>query len=281
MASDKSSTPPASLPHRGVRIFTYPKTIFLWPTLLASLISAVVMIGSGNQTLDPKKAVAATAGAEAHAEPAHDGAPATSEQAAGDHKPQRRFTSPQNLAGFLFITVFFVNLIIMSIDFPRFTIIALILGAAAFLFLSLYVNVYFNIVPPFVRLLEHVFAVANAQFYLTIAVCILLTLGIIWATRYLDYWVILPNEILHNHGPFSDLERFPTTNLKFDKEIPDILEYALLGSGRLVLHIYGHPKSYVLDNVLWIDSKESELKKITSRMEVRITTDSEAAQDTE
>ena len=45
----------------------------------------------------------------------------------------------------------------------------------------------------------------------------------------------MPNEILHHHGPLSDLERFPTMNLKFDKEIPDVLEYALLGSGRLVL----------------------------------------------
>lgn len=245
---------------------------------MAALISAVVMIGSGNKTFDPTKVSAAPAAGEVKAEPVSEtaapGAVSTTV------RPVRRFTSPQNLAGFLFITVFFLNLIIMSIDFPRFTIIALILGAAALLFLSLYVNVYFNIVPPFVSLLERVFAVANAQFYLIIALSILVTLGIIYATRYLDYWVILPNEILHNHGPFSDLERFPTTNLKFDKEIPDILEYALLGSGRLVLHIYGHPKSYVLDNVLWIDAKESELKKITSRMEVRITTDSEAAQDT-
>ncbi len=66
-------------------------------------------------------------------------------------------------------------------------------------------------------------------------------------------------------------------NLKFDKEIPDILEYALLRAGRLVLHVQNERKAIVLDNVLWIDAKENELKKLMSRMEVRITSDQEAA----
>jgi hypothetical protein len=240
--------------------------------MVAALISAIIMVITHDDVSDPRKsdqpvAAPAAAGGAAAATPAEPAPPI-----------KRRFTSPQNLAGTLFAVVFFLNLIILSIDFPRFTIIALILGAAAFIFLLLYLNVYFNVLPPLVAFLENIFAIANATFYFMIATAILVTLAVIWLTRYLDYWVILPNEILHNHGPFSDLERFPTTNLKFDKEIPDILEYALLGSGRLVLHIFGHPKAYVLDNVLWIDSKEAELKQIMSRLEVRITTDQETVQ---
>jgi hypothetical protein len=106
---------------------------------------------------------------------------------------------------------------------------------------------------------------------------IIVLLIIIWVTRYLDYWEVLPNEILHHHGPLSDLERFPTMNMKFDKEIPDILEYLLLRSGRLVLHFAGEKTAVVLDNVLWIDRIEDELKKLLSRMEVRVTTDQETA----
>jgi hypothetical protein len=277
MASDaksmNTSGTAGSFPHRGIRIFTYPKTIFLWPTMVAALISAIIMVITHNDVSDPRAdqrqtTVSATA------------ASAPDAPAASTTPVKRRFTSPQNLAGTLFITVFFLNLLVMSIDFPRFTIIALILGAAALVFLLLYLNVYFNVLPPLVEFLENIFAIANATFYFLIATAVLVTLGIIWLTRYLDYWVILPNEILHNHGPFSDLERFPTTNLKFDKEIPDILEYALLGSGRLVLHIFGHPKAYVLDNVLWIDSKEAELKQIMSRLEVRITSDQETVRET-
>jgi hypothetical protein len=281
MATDakKSPPPPQAFPPRGLRIFTYPKTIFLWPTMLVAIIAAIIMYASGNHTADPRKAPPpATAEArDVQAQRAAPPAAAPAEGQAPAQNPPRRFSTPQNIAGLLFCLVFFLNILIISVDFPRFTIIALILSIIAAVFILLYVNVYFNIIPPLVDFLEHIYGVANATFYLLIATAILINFAVIWVTRYLDYWVIMPNEILHNHGPFSDLERFPTLQLKFDKEIPDILEYALLGSGRLVLHVQGQPTAFVLDNVLWIDAKEEQLKKIMSRLEVRVTTDQEAA----
>ena len=101
--------------------------------------------------------------------------------------------------------------------------------------------------------------------------------AIIYVTRYLDYWEILPNEILHHHGPLSDLERFPTMNLKFDKEIPDVLEYLFLGSGRLVLHVTERARRRSCWTTCCSSTrKEEALKKLMSRMEVRVTTDQEA-----
>ena len=82
-----------------------------------------------------------------------------------------------------------------------------------------------------------IYAVANKGFYFMVFVTLMLVFAVIYVTRWLDYWEILPNEILHHHGPLSDLERYPTMNLKFDKEIPDVLEWAMLGAGRLVLHV--------------------------------------------
>jgi hypothetical protein len=266
MATDAKSAAPAPAPKQnGLRIFTYPKTIFIWPTLLAAIVSAIIMYASGNHTNDPRKDVRAENAAAA----------AAGDTASPPKAEPRRFTAPQNIAGILFLTVLALNLVVMSIDFPRFTIMVVIVGLVALIFGFLYINVYFNLIPALVQFLENIYVVANAAFYMWIATIILFIFGLIWATRYLDYWEILPNEILHSHGPFSDLERFPTMNLKFDKEIPDILEYALLGSGRLILHVYGHPTAFILDNVLWIDAKEVELKKLMSRLDVRITTDQE------
>ncbi len=286
MATEKAPAS-SSFPHRGIRIFTYPKIIFIWPTFLAAVVSAIIMAVTGNDTTDPHRALAQTQ-AVAEASPAKAETKAAEEKTvAGSDvnavdkagipkKIKRRFTTPQNIAGMLFLLVFCLNLLVMSVDFPRFTIIALILGGAAASFLILYLNVYFELLPGVVMILESVYAVANTWFYAMVATVILINFGIVWATRYLDYWVIMPNEILHNHGPFSDLERFPTFNLKFDKEIPDILEYMLLGSGRLILHVANERRAIVLDNVLWIDSKEIELKKVMSRLDVRVTTDQES-----
>ncbi len=115
---------------------------------------------------------------------------------------------------------------------------------------------------------------ANAAFYFVFGTILLMMYGIIFVTRWLDYWEFLPNEILHHHGPWSDLERFPTMNLKFDKEIPDIFEHFLFGSGRLIFHVQNEAKSIVLDNVMHINRKEQALKQIMSRMEVRISPES-------
>jgi hypothetical protein len=283
MSLDPKSTTapsPAPLPQggKGVRIFTYPKIIFIFPTMIVSFICGIGMLLTGDNTVDPTKDLV---NKQVQAAPPKAKATAT---AAGDVQAEvriRRFSSTQNILGMMFMAVFAFNLLVMAIDFPRFTVIALVLLAFALTFFLLWLNVYFDLLPPLVNFLESIYAVANAQFYFLVGTIILLNLGIIWATRYLDYWVIMPNEILHNHGPFSDLERFPTFNLKFDKEIPDILEYALLRAGRIVLHVTTERKAIVLDNVLWLDHKEEELKKLMSRMEVRVTSDQEvAAEDT-
>ena len=106
-----------------------------------------------------------------------------------------------------------------------------------------------------------IYAVANKGFYLMVFVTLMIVFAVIYVTRWLDYWEVLPNEILHHHGPLSDLERYPTMNLKFDKEIPDVLEWVLFGAGRLVLHVPNVAKALVLDNVLFISAKEKVLKK--------------------
>ena len=153
-------------------------------------------------------------------------------------------------------------------------------GIEFLLFFVLWLGEYFqlDLMRPIDALFSSIYAFANAGFYFTYFVMVAILLMLVYVTRWLDFWEVLPNEILHHHGPLSDLERFPTMNLKFDKEIPDILEYLILRSGRLVLHVGNERKSIVLDNVLWIDRKEERLKKLMSRLEVRITSDQEASE---
>ena len=172
------------------------------------------------------------------------------------------------------------NLLTMGIDLPRFSLVAVLFGILFFVFFLLWLGSYFelDLIKPIQIAIAHIYAVANRGFYLMTFVTLMFVFLVIWVTRWLDYWEILPNEILHHHGPLSDLERYPTMNLKFDKEIPDILEYILLGAGRLVLHVPNVSKAIVMDNVLFIDRKEDALKRVMSRLEVRVTTDQEAGE---
>lgn len=275
MSSDAKSTPPPPVKQRGqgIRIFTYPKVIFIFPTLIISLVCAIGMKIIHDETVDPirKAKTEHTKTAEVD-QPVEKISPAMARH--------ERFSTPQNLFGVLFLGVFAFNLLVMGIDFPRFTVVTILLLVLFGLFFILWIGAYFDydLWRPARVILGSVYAVANAGFYFTVALILTTIFGIIFLTRWLDYWEILPNEILHHHGPLSDLERYPTLNLKFDKEIPDLFEYAFLGAGRLVLHVADERKSIVLDNVLFINSKENALKKLMSRLEVRVTTDQEVAE---
>jgi hypothetical protein len=248
----------------------------LYPTAIVALICGLGMSIIHDQTHDPTKPLKLAVNA-GKLSPDHGALPDT---AATNLTKVDRFGTPQNLLAMLFLAMFAFNLLVMALDFPRFTLVAWILGILFALFFILWIGSYFefDLMKPIHAIFASVYAVANKGFYFMVFVTLMVVFTIIYITRWLDYWEILPNEILHHHGPLSDLERYPTMNLKFDKEIPDVLEFALMGAGRLVLHVPNVSKALVLDNVILINHKEQALKKVMSRLDVRITTDQEVGE---
>jgi hypothetical protein len=273
-ASPATSGPNATHHGTGIRIFMWPKVIFLYPTAIVSLICALGMQIIHDQTHDPTKSLK-TAVETKYLTPGQD---VLTDQPATSLDKVERFRTPQNLLAMLFLSMFAFNLLVMALDFPRFSLVAVILAVLFGVFFVLWLGSYFHLdlLKPIHAIFSGIYAVANKGFYYMVFVTLMLVFAVIYVTRWLDYWEVLPNEILHHHGPLSDLERYPTMNLKFDKEIPDVLEWAMLGAGRLVLHVPNVAKALVLDNVLFISAKEKALKSVMSRLEVRVTTDQEA-----
>jgi hypothetical protein len=271
-----SATPIPSGGHHGpgIRIFMWPKVIFLYPTAIVALICALGMSIIHDQTHDPTKSLKSAVDKKYLKE-----ADGLTDQPGTSDKVER-FRTPQNLLAMMFLGMFAFNLLVMALDFPRFSLVAVILAILFALFFILWLGSYFqlDLLKPIHLIFSGIYAVANKGFYFMVFVTLMLVFTVIYVTRWLDYWEVMPNEILHHHGPLSDLERYPTMNLKFDKEIPDVLEWALLGAGRLVLHVPNVSKALVLDNVLFISAKEKALKNVMSRLEVRVTTDQEAGE---
>ena len=94
--------------------------------------------------------------------------------------------------------------------------------------------------------------------------------GVVWLVTRFDYWEFTPNEFIHHHGPFADMQRYPTINLRVDKEIPDICEYLLMRAGRLVLHPVGEDRVIILEIVLNVTRVERQIKGMMSAMDVRL-----------
>ena len=80
---------------------------------------------------------------------------------------------------------------------------AWILAILLALFFLLWIGSYFNfdLMKPIHAIFASIYAVANRGFYLMVFVTLMLVFSIIYVTRWLDYWEVLPNEILHHHGP--------------------------------------------------------------------------------
>ncbi len=255
---------------RGVILVSYPKVVFLYPSLVVAIFAGLYMQIWGNTVMDQPVKVPAVATAPADVVTA-DGAPAVKAAPA-----QEAIINGPTIAAAAFLMTLALNLVIISFDFPRTTSLTLVfLAAAVFLGVMLLSTYKPDLLPFLSNLIKRLHPQANAMFYYCyIAAMLMIYAGVKLNSKF-DYWEVRQNELLHHHGFLSDLERLPTSTLKIDKEIKDIFEYMLLKSGRLILNPGGQQRPIILENVFFIDQKEAQITKLLSSMQVQIAPPSE------
>lgn len=239
MAAAPNAPPPAPAPaaakkkddEKGIILVSYPKIVFLWPAWLVSIVAGLLMYFGG-----------VTEG-----------------------------STTGLIVAWTFLIVLAINLIVLSFDFPRSTslllvavIIALVLGGA------LIVSYKPELLPNVSALILKLHPYVNSTFLLTFSAFMGIIYFTVMVTSRLDYWEVRPNELLHHHGFLSDLERFSSPNLRIDKEINDVFEFILAGSGRLILHPSNQPRAIVLDNVFFINKKEQAITKLLGALQVQV-----------
>ena len=259
------STAPAPDKHtRGVILVSYPKVVFLYPSVIIALVAGLYMQIAGNKAMDATRHTPAAAAAA-------DGAAALPVEEAIKAIP----VGPSMAAGAFLLTLA-LNLVITSFDFPRTTSVTLAaLAAALFLGTMLLITYKPDLVPFATNLIKKLHPQANATFYYCYVIAMLMIYVGVFVNSKFDYWEVRQNEMLHHHVFLSDLERFPTSSLKIDKEIKDIFEYMLLKSGRMILNPAPQQRPIILENVFFIDQKEAQITKLLSSMQVQIAPPSE------
>jgi len=219
--------------HTRIYLVPHPKIVFLYPSLIVAIIAGFYAYLTKNV------------------------------EGRGEH-----------VLSLIFLVVLGINLSVIAFDFPRttsltvfFALLAIAIGA--WFFFTEYPDAW----PAFHRLLVKLTPAANAKFYFLFAAILgLLFLGV-WINTQFDYWEVRQNELLHHHGIWANMERFAAPSLRIDKEINDLIEYLLLGSGRLVLHPSDEKRAVVLDNVFFVNRKEAELTKLLGALQVEVKTD--------
>ena len=168
------------------------------------------------------------------------------------------------VAGIVFALFFFFNLTIIAFDYTRLTSVVIIL---LLVILALVTAMYPGIGDVITDVLSQPLFM-NSTFYWVWAIGIaFLLIGVFIKTRF-DYWEVKNNELLHHHGLLGDVERWPAPNMRNSKEITDVLEFALLRSGRLVLMPAREPRAIVIDNVPNINHIEHNMQKLLSTLRV-------------
>lgn len=189
-------------------------------------------------------------------------------------------TSMADSIGWAFLWLFTLNIVVLSFDFPRTTSLTLffLIMAAALGIVLLAMN-YPDLMPAFFNLVRQIHPEANSTFYFMIAIIFGIIYLFVFIMVRFDYWEVRANELLHHHGFLSSLERYASPNLRITKEIDDVFEYLLLGSGRLVLHPRSETRSFVLENVPFISSKEARITKMLGTLQVSVAPDSTGLPD--
>lgn len=171
----------------------------------------------------------------------------------------------------VFFAIMTLNMVVLAFDFPRTTSLIVFFVIVTLGMGMMLLSIYFpTFVPALSDILKKIEPRVNATFYVCFASMLgLIYIGVFVKIRF-DYWEVRPNELLHHHGFLSSLERYSAPNLRISKEIDDVFEYILLRCGRLIIHPSNEPRAFVLDNVLGIDKKETQITKMLGALQVQI-----------
>ncbi|MEM8667862.1 MAG: hypothetical protein AAGG48_10125 [Planctomycetota bacterium] len=233
--SQPSKSEPSKPARNRILLIPYPKFIFMYPTLIVSIVAAIVLSIGGYSAVDPSTQ-----------------------------------TTPVVMT-VLFLVVFILNTFIIVFDFPRATSLTLVfiistLALGGWLLMSAKPDV----VPSVKDTVTLVRPAANTSFFVFISAAMSLMYAAIFVKVRFNYWELSNNELLHHHGILSDLKRYPAPELRVDKEINDVFEYMLLGAGRLILHPKTENRAIVLDNVLFVSRREEELTRVLGSIKVKL-----------
>jgi hypothetical protein len=175
-------------------------------------------------------------------------------------------STPTHL-GTVWMCIFAFNLLVISFDFTEVVSVMVIALIGVLIFAGLYFD-FLGFIGDFFRDLH---VSMNASFYFTMfGLFSLIYLAVFIKTRF-EYWEFRYNEVIHRRGVFADIKRYSTEDLRWFKEVPDVLERILAGSGRMILTTPRETHPIVIDNVLRIGAIDDKVADILGTKRVTMT----------
>jgi hypothetical protein len=168
--------------------------------------------------------------------------------------------------GTVWMCVFAFNLLVISFDFTE--LISMLVGAL--ILVLVFAGLYFGWLPWIGDFFAGLRIYMNKAFYFaTFGLFSIIYLLVFIRTRF-DYWEFRYNEVIHRRGLFADIKRYSTEDLRWFKEVPDVLERLLAGSGRMILTTPREQNPIVLEHVLRIGTIDEQVADILGTKKVTL-----------
>ena len=166
--------------------------------------------------------------------------------------------SMAEMAGQLWMGVFDLNLLVISADFneERSLIAVLVVTVAVVL------TLWLDALDPVLKSIGAVKPEMNPTFYASIFALFTLIYVFVWIRSYFDYWIFRPTEVVHRTGFFPKMKRYSTEAMRWQKEVPDVLERLLASSGRLVMSTPQETHPIIIEHVLGISTKDDQISRL-------------------
>jgi hypothetical protein len=157
--------------------------------------------------------------------------------------------------GLIFTLCFFANLLTLFVQFTSKRTVILAIFIAALLALAIFINAstgtFWHKIGGFFRAIGP--EMSNRFYFVWFALLVIINLAAYLNARF-DYWIIRPSELIHHHGVAGKTTVYKAPKLRIEKEIPDVLSYVLLRSGRLVVYTSPSDKPIMLENLVGVNS---------------------------
>ena len=160
--------------------------------------------------------------------------------------------------GTVWMCIFLFNLIVISFDFSEVVSVMVLALVAVFILAGLQFG-YLGFLKEWLGTLN---IWMNDSFYWAIFWIFTSIYAIVFVKTRFDFWEFRYNEVIHRRGVFADIKRYSTEDLRWFKEIPDVLERVLAGSGRMIITTPREQHPIVIQHVLRIGSIDEKVADI-------------------
>jgi len=160
--------------------------------------------------------------------------------------------------GTIWMAFFAFNLLVISFDFSEVISVMMMAVVGVVVFAGLYFG-WLGFVGEFFSDLQ---LTMSPSFYYTMFGAFTIIYAIVFIKTRFDYWEFRHNEVIHRRGVFADLRRYSTEDLRWFKEVPDVLELIMCGSGRMILTTPRERQPIVIQHVLGINRIDERVADI-------------------